>query len=344
MDLNSLKTSVQLNCNIVDAQHAFDLPLCIYLLKMRDYYRWSMNSPLSENLSKTTIGNWITSQEAHWEALENLGLSPIQLFRKEYDCFDLDAINSNLREYGLLYGAGFGVVGIPNFFLAELISHEQIGRHSLFVTGREYARGLLAMPAMIQDNSIIIRRDSLLRFLHEKVEEWQWHKNENAMSRAMVFYNFNENYEQSLQSMTNHALESVVLHELGELMASEFLGDAWINMLGELEDAQLEKILRAIKDHMADSLQTLPVLIEKEDVFAIHLYMASFEGYRKKLWPALQDAYKKFLSNNNLSTMQKCVEAGVNHWLQIAENIISNYQRDRQLLNNIKKLDAFSLL
>ena len=343
MNLNSLKTIVQANCDIVDAQHAFDLPLCIYLLKMRDYYRWSRNSPLSEHLNKSTIGNWITNQETYWQTLEDIEISPIQIFQKEFDCFDLESINSIVSEYGLFYGAGLGVVGIPSFFLADLISHEQIGKHRLFITGREHARGLLATPAMVQSNTIIIRRDSLLRLLHEKIEEWQWHKNDSAMSRAMVFYNFNDNYEQSLQNMTNDAIESVTLHELGELMAGEYLGDAWIKMLTELDDRQLEKILRAIKDHMADCLQTLPAIIEKENVFAIHLYMAGFEGYRKQLWPALQNAYKNFLNNNNLSEMQKCVENGVNHWLQIAENIIDNYQQDKQLILNFKKLDAFSL-
>ncbi len=32
--------AVQMNCHIADARHATDLSLCIYLLQMREFFRW----------------------------------------------------------------------------------------------------------------------------------------------------------------------------------------------------------------------------------------------------------------------------------------------------------------
>ena len=40
MDIKQLSDTVQLNCHISDARHAGNYTLCIYLLKMREFYRW----------------------------------------------------------------------------------------------------------------------------------------------------------------------------------------------------------------------------------------------------------------------------------------------------------------
>jgi len=41
---------VRTNCHISDARHATDYTLCIYLLKMREYYRWENDMPFSSSL------------------------------------------------------------------------------------------------------------------------------------------------------------------------------------------------------------------------------------------------------------------------------------------------------
>jgi len=38
-DLSTLQATVQRNCHISDARHAGQHSLCIFLLKMREYYR-----------------------------------------------------------------------------------------------------------------------------------------------------------------------------------------------------------------------------------------------------------------------------------------------------------------
>lgn len=43
--LNVLAGAVQYNCHISDARHGADYSLCIYLMKMREYYRWEQRLP-----------------------------------------------------------------------------------------------------------------------------------------------------------------------------------------------------------------------------------------------------------------------------------------------------------
>ena len=70
MDIKQLSTTVQLNCHISDARHAGNYTLCIYLLKMREFYRWEKKHGFGNKLSTDDIGNWLTAREALWEEVE----------------------------------------------------------------------------------------------------------------------------------------------------------------------------------------------------------------------------------------------------------------------------------
>ncbi|HKJ07631.1 MAG TPA: hypothetical protein VKA76_00940, partial [Gammaproteobacteria bacterium] len=51
-ELRTLCAKVQKNCHISDARYAGDYTLCIYLLKMREYYRWEKGYSLDASLNK----------------------------------------------------------------------------------------------------------------------------------------------------------------------------------------------------------------------------------------------------------------------------------------------------
>lgn len=55
-DLKTLTESVQKNCHISDAQYAGHYTLCVFLLKMREYYRWENAIPQSQRLPKEAVG------------------------------------------------------------------------------------------------------------------------------------------------------------------------------------------------------------------------------------------------------------------------------------------------
>ena len=125
MDIRLFAQSVQRNCDIADAHFAQEFPLCIYLLKMRDYYRWIHQLPVNAELEKEKLGQWIVKQEDYWQTLEGADFSALQLAHIEQDPFDIQAINNKLLTKGLYYGAGFGVAGMPQFFLAELAQQQK---------------------------------------------------------------------------------------------------------------------------------------------------------------------------------------------------------------------------
>ena len=53
--ISELTKTVQKNCHIADASHAGDYTLCIYLLKMRELYRWEQDKSFSTNLPNETV-------------------------------------------------------------------------------------------------------------------------------------------------------------------------------------------------------------------------------------------------------------------------------------------------
>ena len=49
--------AIQRNCDIADALYAGDDTLCIYLLKMRDLYRWTVDIPIGQPVEREALGD-----------------------------------------------------------------------------------------------------------------------------------------------------------------------------------------------------------------------------------------------------------------------------------------------
>ena len=81
--IRDLARAVQYNCNISDARHGTDFSLCVYLMKMREYYRWEMRLPYGAALEKDQVGDWLQAREQLWEELEHAELEPIAVDGEE---------------------------------------------------------------------------------------------------------------------------------------------------------------------------------------------------------------------------------------------------------------------
>ena len=95
--LETLSSQVQHNCHISDARSASDYTLCVYLLKMREYYRWEQGLPYGAALSSAAIGDWLTAREELWESLLERDFQPLEIDGRHYDPVDAAAEN-NLTE------------------------------------------------------------------------------------------------------------------------------------------------------------------------------------------------------------------------------------------------------
>ncbi len=69
--MTPLTQQIQHNCHISDAQYAGNYTLCIYLLKMREFYRWQKQRPFTQKLDNHDIGDWLTQREGYGMKLTN---------------------------------------------------------------------------------------------------------------------------------------------------------------------------------------------------------------------------------------------------------------------------------
>ncbi len=326
MDLTFLRATVQRNCHISDAQHARNYTLCTYLLKMREFYRWEQGYPFNAALPKDELGNWITGREMLWEQLEESAFEPLRLGQGDVDPFETTTINRELAAQGLVYSGGYGGYAAPHFFLAELLRKEE--RHGLtaYIAGHEHARDMAAPPAMLLDGTLFIRRESIRRMLWEKIEEWRWKQKQDAMARAMACYDFDADFDLALERMTDNEVESALLHEVGEWRAEEKLGQEWTALLLDLSATRGELVARAVRDHLADCVSTLPALLEQKHEASLHFYFANLRGMRRELFPELNEAYQRWVDGDRMQALQKQVEQGAERWLETAQSLVKIHQ------------------
>ena len=58
MSIDTLRKAVQFNCDLSDREFAADYTICIYLIRMREYYRWSEGIPVNESLEQEALLDW----------------------------------------------------------------------------------------------------------------------------------------------------------------------------------------------------------------------------------------------------------------------------------------------
>ncbi len=327
MDISRLINDVQLNCHISDARHAGNYTLCIYLLKMREFYRWEHQYMFSEKLSTDDIGNWLTQREELWRKIETQDYHLLPITAARHDPFDSSTINQKLLSENLVYSGGYGVKNKPHFFLADLEKKQTINDYTIYISGKEHARDLTSPPAMSQHKTIYIRRESFKRLIWERTDEWRWNKPENAMARAIRCYDFDNDLETALSKMTENELNAAILHEIGEIKAGEKLV-GWHQMMSDITFTQAEIMARAVRDHFADTIYTLPNLIKNNNKASIHFYFANLTNMRKHIFPALMDAYNKWCKNKKISIIEQTVVASADHWQYVAQQLLVLHQQD----------------
>ena len=321
--------AVQHNCDVSDAQYAGSYTLCVYLMHMREYFRWERQLEPDAVLRADEVGNWVQKRENYWDTLEDASYRPLPLPGQWVDAFDVAAVNAWLVPLGYGYSAGIGRFGKPIFFVGHLTALESGEGYRLLCTGSEQAREIIAPVAMTRGNTIWIRRESLRRVLWEMIEEWRWKKPRNAMFRTLESYGFTDDAQGALERMVEAFSETAILHELGERVCGQQLGSDWEDMLSSTDDQATEALIRAVRDHLADCFMVLPALLAQEERAPLHFYFATMTGLRRQLFPALVDAYEESLFGNNISQLKQVVRQGTKHWLDSAAQMLSAYHKRR---------------
>ena len=319
--IQNLIGTVQHNCHIADARYAGDYTLCVYLLKMREMYRWEQGIDFTTLLTTDDVGDWLTAREGVWDEVEEQDYKPLEINGNHHDAFDNELINTLLDEHKIVYNAGLGIRCRPHFFIAELEDVIKQDGYTIYISGKEYARDMAAPGAMAQEDKIFIRRESLRRVIWEILDDARVNGLDNPLTRAMAYYPFDENIETALNQMVDVEIPYVIQHEIGEVKAGRLLGDNWNEMLNKLARTQAEIMLRAVRDHLADSITTLPALLADNNPASIHFYFGNMTAMRKHLAPGLIEAYEHWQETKNLDKVFSLAQVSKDHWLHLAEEV-----------------------
>jgi hypothetical protein len=324
-----LVAAVQANCHIADARHARSMTLCTYLLEMRELYRWERGIAFGLPLARADVGAWLAAREALWEREYEgaTGFLPLPLAGGSVDPFDEAAVNPALQPSGLVYGAGIGRFGKPQFFLAELEREELRDGVRVQVAGREYARDLAPAAATARGGTVTVRIETLTRLLWEKAEAWEVRRPDGALKAALDAYGFAADARSALGRMAAAETETLILHELGEVRAGQLLGPSWEAMLAGIDDRRAELVARAARDHLADSLVTLPVLLDRGAPGPLHFWFANLDGMRRELFPRAATAYEAWRGGDGGRALRAAAQAGVAHWEGVCTRLLALHAR-----------------
>jgi hypothetical protein len=329
--LDALVAAVQTNCHIGDARHATELPLCIYLLQMREFYRWESALAFDDELDRDALGAWLAQREALWSSREAQAFVALPFGGREFEPLDAPALNAELAAHGLFYGAGLVSADRPVFFLARLEAQQQRGDGlQVQVCGSELARGLFAPPAALQGGrSVVLRRESLARWLWEKFEAFSVRRTDAAFAALVDLYAAHDSaaFVRVLPRLVDDLCETLLLHETGEYRAGQWLEPGWAQMRLGLASRRTDLHVRAVRDHIADFEVTLPALLEASSDAALHFWFANYEGVREQLFPSLAAAYAAWRGGDRGRALRRAAGSGLAHFRALAEQVLALHRR-----------------
>ncbi|MGB5708010.1 MAG: Sfum_1244 family protein [Arenicellales bacterium] len=344
VNIPNLVETVQHNCDVADARFAGDDTLCIYLLKMREYYRWVNELHCGEVIDREKLGNWIMQKEAAWDDKEEQDYHPLILGDQQFDRFDNKQINNILNPLGMIYSGGLGRRNRPIFFLGNLDAVEEAANCRVLICGRELARSMAAPPAMSHAGFIYVRRDALRRYLAALVEEWKWARRDNAMADVMKYYGFDTAPDDALDTMVDREQENLILHEIGERIAEEMIGEGWQLAVGEIDNPIQELKMRAVRDNLADCVTSLPAFLTLSDQVSLDFYYANMTPLRREMFPSFCEAYQTAKRRGGYQALSRVVAQGRHHWLKMSQVLVSHRECEAKKPSSVELESVDQLL
>jgi hypothetical protein len=314
-DLDELIRQTRRNCDISDARHSGVFSVCGLALRLRDLYKWEKGMPPWEEGDPGDVLDWIGTREQYWETLAGCDYAAICLNGKLVDPFDAESVNAVLSPLGVYYGAGYARGLKPTFFLAAIEGRQETEGCCVYILGREMARDLLTLPALSQDRTILLRRESAYRFLWDQIA-YVAPSARRPLQVAMDACGITDHRTSALRRDLPKLLEvqeSIHLHhELGEIHETEFGRDLWQEIIAAFPLTRVELLTRYVKDLLADThaLGSLRHTCRVRSSAALALYLVLTDGLSKTLFPELRVGFDEFLRTGNWAAVSQAVDAG----------------------------------
>jgi len=81
--------------------------------------------------------------------------------------------------------------------------------------------------------------------------------------------------------------------------------------------------VRAVRDHLADCLVTLPALLERGESASVHCWFAGLDGLRRELFPLLTRAYERWEQGDGGRALKAATQSGVFHWASVCARVVA---------------------
>ncbi|MFN3480196.1 MAG: Sfum_1244 family protein [Thermodesulfovibrionales bacterium] len=339
MDLDKIIEQVKYNCNVSDARFWGYYSICGLLLRMRGLYRHEKGLMPWEKIPSDDISFWIGERERLWKELEEQDFQPIDVNGKGLGPFEIEAINRELNERGLVYGGGYSTFGKPAFFLARLKEKKHFYDYNVYYAEKELCRDLSTSIAMLQGICIFMRKEPLELILYEKVEEMRSKRFKSLLDRAFSLYGIEKDSPEKLalyekiKDISDDISEIFIYHEIGEAVEDRY-GIQWQDVAGS--DRWLELHLRGIKDLLADTSDYGPLnlIIKRQDERLLLFYLLFLDGIRKTLLPEMMNSFQTFIDSGDWGVLEKARIKGYERARSIIKEIAGLIQ-DRKDLSSL---------
>jgi hypothetical protein len=335
MNREELTKQVIRNCTISDARYAGYYSVCGLALRMRDLYKWEKGMEPWQEEDPTVMLEWIGRKEGEWETFAEEDFRPMTIQDGVYDPFDTKGINAVLEPENLFYGAGYLHSLKPSFFLAHLDEKKTLDGSSVCVLGREMARDLLVVPALSQEDCVIIRKDAAELFLWNQIFFIK-KSGRQALAFALGTYGVKDDdyaeLKRNFHRISAEEIESYLHHEIGEIRETLFDRQVWRDLVAMYAHTPVELLARAVKDLLADTNEfgKLNYIAREKKEASLAFHVAFLDGVRKQLFPEIVAAFKAFAESGDWRPVEEAVTAGYERGQEIAREMISLYREGRE--------------
>ncbi|MEJ2056697.1 MAG: hypothetical protein P8X39_02515, partial [Desulfofustis sp.] len=324
-----LLSDIQYNCDVSDARDHGIYSMCSMVLKLRSLYKWEHRIEPWKEPESAELLDWIEAKESYWEGLAERDFRPVRLQDSSCAAHDTAAINRDQAGKNLFYGAGHGRSMKSIFFLSQVVNRHEVEDQPVVLLGRDYAREMAAPFALVQDNQVIIRLDSLRFFLYDHIQELR------SSSRSSFRF-FLDQYgllrggslDQQrlpavLEQIVTGELDLFIFHEVGEILDKSLNLTTLHYLFGRFGGSVIEFVCRAVKDVLADTHPrgVLAHIIKERRESTLSLYVSFLDGLRAELFPEMSAAWNSFLENRDWQTVQRACSACRRRNLGLAEKI-----------------------
>lgn len=333
-NLDDITRQVRHNCDISDAQHAGLYSICGLALRLRDLYKWENRLPPWVEKDSAEILDWIDAKENSWEKMVDMKPADLVIGRRRFDLFDTSGINTVLEPRGLYYGAGYAHSLKPTFLLARLEQTSTVDGHTVYTLGHELARDLLTIPALSQDDGIILRREAARLFLWDKI--FYIKKSGRPALKFALFHCGmknppNDELQRNLDRILTVQSQTYIYHEIGEREDTFFDRGTWREIIAAYPHTPVELAARATKDLLADTGEKGPLhhIVNHRNSAALGLFVAFFDGLGKEFFPELFVAFQLFTGCGDWQLIAEAAAAG-NRTARLNAEIIQENHKEGQ--------------